>query len=199
MLSFIFDKIKKIENKSDYDCFLNDLFYLYPDKNGYNGQIYSSYEDYKQHFNQLMAVMEVNCVFFQDLQQLRNLQNLGIKKQNNKNSLTYEQMKWGIKKTIDGFHNLDTTFYEIDEISELGREFRIKVIHFLFKVKEKIIQNNHLSQNELDLIDKFKNKLDGLYIKIKNDNKQIHNFNLFKEYSLLRDEFTLLNINLETS
>ena len=187
--------LKKLKNKSDYDCFLNHIFYLYPTNNEYNGQIYNSYEDYKQHFKQLMAVMEVNCIFFQDLQKLQNFQ---VK--SNKKSLTYEQLKWNIKRTIDGFYNLDTTFYEIDEVSELGRKFRTKVIHFLFKVKEKIIKNNHLSPKELDVINEFKNKLDDLYLKIKNSEerkqKQSDDFNLFKEYTLFCNELTLLNIHL---
>ena len=184
--------LRKLKNKSDYDCFLNHIFYLYPTNNEYNGQIYHSYEDYKQHFHQLMAVMEVNSLFFQDLQKLNTMQ-----LKCNKKNLADEKLKYNIKKTIDGFHNLDSTFYEIDEISELGRKFRTKIIHFLFKVKEKIINNNDLSKNELDVIDQFKDKLDSLYIKIKNDDKHIHDFNLFKEYSLLCDEFTLLNILLE--
>ena len=189
MLLFIINKLK---NKLDYDGFLNHIFYLYPTNNEYNGQIYHSYEDYKQHFNQLMAVMEVNSLFFQDLQKLHKMQ----LKCNKKNPAAI-QLKSNIKRTIDGFHNLDTTFYEIDEISELGRKFRTKIIHFLFTIKEKIIQNNNLSQNELDVIDQFKDKLDGLYIKITNDDKHIHDFNLFKEYSLLCDELTLLNRLLE--
>ena len=184
--------LRKLKNKSDYDCFLNHIFYLYPTNNEYNGQIYHSYEDYKQHFHQLMAVMEVNSLFFQDLQKLNTMQ-----LKCNKKNLADEKLKYNIKKTRDGFHNLDSTFYEIDEISELGRKFRTKIIHFLFKVKEKIINNNDLSKNELDVIDQFKDKLDSLYIKIKNDDKHIHDFNLFKEYSLLCDEFTLLNILLE--
>lgn len=182
MLSFI---LRKLKNKSDYDCFLNHIFYLYPINNEYNGQIYNSYEDYKQHFKQLMAVMEVNCVFFQDLQTLQV-------KYNKKESLMTDQLKRNIKRTIDGFYNLETTFYEIDEASELGRKFRTKVIHFLFKVKEKIIKKTNLSPKELDVIDKFKNKLDSLYIKIKNEDQHVHDFNLFKEYSLLCNEFTLL-------
>lgn len=184
--------LRKLKNKSDYDCFLNHIFYLYPTNNEYNGQIYHSYEDYKQHFHQLIAVMEVNSLFFQDLQKLNTMQ-----LKCNKKNLADEKLKYNIKKTIDGFHNLDSTFYEIDEISELGRKFRTKIIHFLFKVKEKISNNNDLSKNELDVIDQFKDKLDSLYIKIKNDDKHIHDFNLFKEYSLLCDEFTLLNILLE--
>ena len=194
MLSMLFI-LRKLKNKSDYDGFLNHIFYLYPTNNEYNGQIYHSYEDYKKHFHQLMAVMEVNSLFFQDLQKLNKMQLKCNKK--HPESLAAIQLKCNIKRTIDGFHNLDSTFYEIDEISELGRKFRTKIIHFLFKVKEKIINNNDLSKNELDVIDKFKDKLDSLYIKIKNDDKHIHDFNLFKEYSLLCDEFTLLNILLE--
>lgn len=195
MLLFIINKLK---NKLDYDGFLNHIFYLYPTNNEYNGQIYHSYEDYKKHFHQLMAVMEVNSLFFQDLQKLNKMQLKCNKKHpESLTSLAAIQLKCNIKKTIDGFHNLDSTFYEIDEISELGRKFRTQIIHFLFKIKEKIIQNKNLSHNELDIIDKFKDKLDSLYIKIKNDDKHIHDFNLFKEYSLLCDEFTLLNILLE--